>query len=361
MRLDDDLHSKNEKKRAAKRVPGGDKRKGRDKIRDKRAGAPFGDGSFAGPSAEAADETTAAGAAAGGGAPAKSLARGAAGGANGAADAAAGGGGGAGEGGAGGGEGDWSGERYEKTPAATRYLLRFTRRTCRLPEQCVRYDYGGEPLWPVPPPPVAVAASPSAPAAASAASAADAPPRSLAAAVVTADGVHDADAARAAMPAAAAPAAGARSTGKGSGKGGSVGKKGKGGAPHMQRRARPLLVPRCSCGAARRFEMQLMPHCLEVLGADITPTEALMVAASAPTSAATASAGSAVATPAAAGGAGGSRSAAAASAPVHAADAGRLLLGGGMDFLTVLVYSCEDSCGAGSEEFAVAVCDGDAL
>ncbi|KAG2787969.1 hypothetical protein PC129_g879 [Phytophthora cactorum] len=42
-----------------------------------------------------------------------------------------------------------SGESYEKTPAAQRHLLRFQKRINRCPLQCLRYDYGGEPLWPV--------------------------------------------------------------------------------------------------------------------------------------------------------------------------------------------------------------------
>jgi pre-rRNA-processing protein TSR4 len=42
-----------------------------------------------------------------------------------------------------------AGESYEKTPAAQRHLLRFQQRISRCPLQCLRYDYGGEPLWPV--------------------------------------------------------------------------------------------------------------------------------------------------------------------------------------------------------------------
>jgi hypothetical protein len=34
-----------------------------------------------------------------------------------------------------------------------------------------------------------------------------------------------------------------------------------------------------------------------------------------------------------------------------------MLLGNSLDFLTVLVYSCEVSCDDSHEEFAVAVCD----
>ncbi|KAI9913333.1 hypothetical protein PsorP6_005481 [Peronosclerospora sorghi] len=42
-----------------------------------------------------------------------------------------------------------AGESYEKTPAGQRHLLRFQKRISRYPMQCLRYDYGGEPLWPV--------------------------------------------------------------------------------------------------------------------------------------------------------------------------------------------------------------------
>lgn len=45
------------------------------------------------------------------------------------------------------------GERYEKTPAKLRYLLRFQRRVARFPTQVLRYvwDAPGDVLWPVPP------------------------------------------------------------------------------------------------------------------------------------------------------------------------------------------------------------------
>lgn len=45
-----------------------------------------------------------------------------------------------------------SGESYEKTPAHQRHFMRFQKRINRCPLQCLRYDYGGEPLWPVPVP-----------------------------------------------------------------------------------------------------------------------------------------------------------------------------------------------------------------
>ncbi|KAF1333969.1 hypothetical protein FI667_g2305, partial [Globisporangium splendens] len=45
-----------------------------------------------------------------------------------------------------------SGESYEKTPAQQRHFMRFQKRINRCPLQCLRYDYGGEPLWPVPKP-----------------------------------------------------------------------------------------------------------------------------------------------------------------------------------------------------------------
>jgi pre-rRNA-processing protein TSR4 len=45
-----------------------------------------------------------------------------------------------------------SGESYEKTPAHQRHFMRFQKRINRCPLQCLRYDYGGEPLWPVPAP-----------------------------------------------------------------------------------------------------------------------------------------------------------------------------------------------------------------
>lgn len=48
--------------------------------------------------------------------------------------------------------GSSSSESYEKTPAQQRHFMRFQKRISRCPLQCLRYDYGGEPLWPVPKP-----------------------------------------------------------------------------------------------------------------------------------------------------------------------------------------------------------------
>lgn len=43
-----------------------------------------------------------------------------------------------------------SGESYERTPAQLKHFQRFQKRISRCPLQVLRYDYGGEPLWPVP-------------------------------------------------------------------------------------------------------------------------------------------------------------------------------------------------------------------
>ena len=39
-------------------------------------------------------------------------------------------------------------DKYEATPAAEKALHRFQDRILRAPSQCVRYAYGGTPLWP---------------------------------------------------------------------------------------------------------------------------------------------------------------------------------------------------------------------
>ncbi|ETW08989.1 hypothetical protein, variant [Aphanomyces invadans] len=50
-----------------------------------------------------------------------------------------------------GGVGDHA-ESYERTPLRDKLFLRFQKRVKRSPSQCLRYNYGGEPLWPSPPP-----------------------------------------------------------------------------------------------------------------------------------------------------------------------------------------------------------------
>jgi len=249
----------------------------------------------------------------------------------------------------GGADGGWGGERYEKTPAATRYLLRFQRRVRRLPQQCMRYHYGGAPLWPVPPPTV-VSGDAGARPAASGRSGGKRRGATGCSGKADLDAVTPPGAAGALLSAAMLKAP----------------KKGKGGG-----RPETLSIPRCACGAERRFELQLMPHCLEVLSIDAHCTEHLRGAAGAgegprPTGAAPAShcaagAGSTVADTGAASGSCDGHSFPAGSTgaegpPVGRLDA-RMLLGNSLDFLTVLVYSCEASCDASHEEFAVAVCD----
>nr|CCA23319.1 conserved hypothetical protein [Albugo laibachii Nc14]CCA24345.1 conserved hypothetical protein [Albugo laibachii Nc14] len=41
-------------------------------------------------------------------------------------------------------------EVYEATPTEKRHFMRFQERIKRCPQQCLRYDYDGEPLWPTP-------------------------------------------------------------------------------------------------------------------------------------------------------------------------------------------------------------------
>ncbi|CAN0574835.1 unnamed protein product, partial [Ectocarpus sp. 12 AP-2014] len=40
-----------------------------------------------------------------------------------------------------------AGEKYERTPARAKAVMRFADRVARSPQQVVRYAYGGEPLW----------------------------------------------------------------------------------------------------------------------------------------------------------------------------------------------------------------------
>ncbi|OQR98594.1 hypothetical protein ACHHYP_08345 [Achlya hypogyna] len=54
------------------------------------------------------------------------------------------------------GDGDGGGESYERTPLREKLLLRFQKRMKRAPTQCLRYHYGGDPLWPSPPPKIDV-------------------------------------------------------------------------------------------------------------------------------------------------------------------------------------------------------------
>ncbi|TMW62814.1 hypothetical protein Poli38472_005432 [Pythium oligandrum] len=131
-----------------------------------------------------------------------------------------------------------SGESYERTPAQQKHFMRFQKRISRCPLQVLRYDYGGEPLWPAPP-------------------------------------------------------------------------------------ARNLKVPRCPCGEERAFEFQLTPTINYFLKVDEFAAKKLEAHAVPKKS---------------------DSDAPPASAPTQS--------GGGMDWASVVVYSCPKSCQQSREEFA---------
>lgn len=249
-------------------------------------------------------------------------------------------------GGGGGGTGE---ERYERVPAATRALLRFQNRVAEFPEQCVRYAYGTLPVLPVPVLPESAAGS----------------------------GAGKVSKKKKSKDAAAVAAGADR-------EGGSSGlrelqtystelTKGSKGFWKLQ-------VPPCPCGAARVFELQVMPAALQHLQVDAFTAEkvcggkAARAAAAHPSashstvSAGDSAAASAVATstavslssPALATAAVGGAGNAAGKASTHAPSS--LSLPSGMDFLTVLVYSCEASCEDSDREFVQIIADsGDKL
>ncbi|DAZ93670.1 TPA: hypothetical protein N0F65_008178 [Lagenidium giganteum] len=142
---------------------------------------------------------------------------------------------------AGTGGGGNSSESYEKTPAQQQHFMRFQKRINRCPLQCLRYNYGGEPLWPVPPP-------------------------------------------------------------------------------------RNLKIPRCPCGDERSFELQLTPTLNYFLKVD---DFAVQPAASAASGNATST------TP--------------------------KVIQGGMDWLSVIVYSCASSCSLSKEEYVHIVPSSDTM
>ena len=212
-------------------------------------------------------------------------------------------GGGSGSGGSAGGGGGGGGgiEKYERVPARTRTALHYQYRLDRLPTQCMRYAWGTEPLWPV--------------------------------------------------PAADAAIALARQRNGGAAGGG-------GGVP-----------PCAACGAPRVFEAQLTPHLLYVLRVEELTAETIeardgieapprptATASSNDVSAAAGAAGCRPSTTVSAP-AGPSSSAVVGAASAAAAAAARATASAfnSLDFATVLVYSCPDSCAGGAEEVAVAI------
>ncbi|RYE85005.1 MAG: hypothetical protein EOO65_01220 [Methanosarcinales archaeon] len=124
--------------------------------------------------------------------------------------------------------------------------------------------------------------------------------------------------------------------------------------PHVPPKGWDAAIPRCVCGARRLFECQLMPALLQQLCVDehvvCTPspdTAAVRTPPPPPSANTKRSAGTKSTARAAGAGAGSSDSASASSPPALLS-----MLDTGMDFSTVLVYSCEDSCDMSNEELA---------
>ena len=102
-------------------------------------------------------------------------------------------------------------------------------------------------------------------------------------------------------------------------------------------------VPRCSCGAKREFEMQVLPSALLQLDVDEVAARDT-------------SGGARPAVDDAAVGAGaGSGAGAGTDASRPPSDLVALLGSGGMDWGSIMVFSCEDSCDGSQEEFCVVV------
>ena len=196
-------------------------------------------------------------------------------------------------------DGGGAGEAYERIPLATRYALHFAARLRRLPEQVVRYAYGLEPLWPVPP-----------------------------ALLVAATGT----------------------TGRGPSRGSTRGSRRPGATAAAQPAVATLVQPCPGCGSARVFEAQLMPHLLTALRVDDFIAEVLERNADkdTPTGVSTASETVELKAPASS----------AAEPASSTAPAGRLLssvIPPSLDFSSVLIFSCPFSCNGSREECAVVV------
>lgn len=172
-------------------------------------------------------------------------------------------------------------DAYEAVPVGTRYMLRWQAWLRRAEHPCIRYAYGEQPRWPVPPAEVL-------------------------------------------------------------------------GGPGGE-------VPPCPCGRPRVFELQLLPAILTLLdvdehtgsaaGAATSSERAAVIPASDQSAKKSQGAGSKDRGRRGHGGGAPDSAGAAKAIDTH----GRFLPGGGMDFATVLIFSCPESCDASTSEIAVVV------